>query len=264
MAGLSRRRSWAVGAAAIALLGAAAPAMAADEEIQVYMDEMGDAGDIGLDIHSNYVLAGDPAPAYPGAEPALHRLRITPEWGLGLGGGFEAGLYLPLMTVAPDGVLRASGVKGRMKFIAPHEATGAFWGANLEIGRVKYRLDQNPWNGEFKLIAGWRNDRWELAANANIGFKVAGPVSAPAELEIASKASYKVSDNLRLGVESYNGVGQFQALGQFGQSDQTTYLTIDALLGKWDINAGIGKGYGASSDTTVLKFVIGVPLGARL
>lgn len=244
-----------------ALLAGATPAHAADEEIQVYMDELGARGQVGLDVHVNDVLAGTPGPDYPGGEAALHRWRITPEWSLGLGNGFEAGAYLPLTTIAPDGVVRAGGVKGRLKWIAPHQATGPFWGANLEIGRVGSRLDQNPWNGEFKLIGGWRDDRWELAANLNYDFKVSGPVPAPATLELATKVDYRVAPQVKIGIESYNGLGEVRDLGRLGASDQATYLTVDTMLAGFDLNLGIGKGYGSSADSTTLKFIIGVPLG---
>lgn len=246
------------------LLLGPAPARAADEEIQVYMDELGARGEVGLDLHVNDVLSGAAGADWPGGEASLHRWRITPEWSLGLGSGFEAGAYLPLTTITPDGVLRASGVKGRLKWIAPHAATGPFWGANLEIGRVGYRLDQNPWNGEVKLIGGWRNARWELAANLNYDFKVSGPVPAPASLELATKIDYRIAPQVKIGIESYNGLGEVRDLGRLGSSDRTTYLTIDTVLGGFDINAGIGKGYGASANSTTVKFVIGVPLRLTL
>lgn len=244
-----------------AALVLAAPAYAADEEIQVYMDEIGPKGAMGLDVHVNDVLSGVRGPEYPGAEASLHRWRITPEWSLGLGSGFEAGLYLPLATITSDATPHASGVKGRLKWIAPHGETGAFWGANLEIGRVMHRLDPNPWNGEFKMIGGWRNERWELAANLNYGFKVSGPVSAPMTLEVATKVDYRLTPKLKIGIESFNGVGELRDLGRLGASDQATYLTIDTEIGRWELNAGIGKGYGANADATTLKFVVGVPLG---
>jgi len=246
-------------AAALAM-SAANPALAADEEIQVYLDEIGQAGEFGLDVHLNYVIGGDGTPSYPGAESPLHRLRITPEFSLGLGGGFELGAYVPVATLANDGVLRAQGVKGRLKWLAPHRDKGFYWGVNWELGRVAYRLDENPWNSEVKLIAGWRDDRWKLGVNGNIGFKVSGPAPAPATFEIATKASYKVSDGLSLGLESYNEVGEFRSLGNLTGTEHATYATADFVLGGFDINAGLGKGYGANADSWLLKFVVGVPI----
>lgn len=41
--------------AALALMSAAGAARAADEEIQVYQDDMSKKGHYGLDVHVNYV-----------------------------------------------------------------------------------------------------------------------------------------------------------------------------------------------------------------
>ena len=235
------------------------PAHAADEEIQVYMDELNAPGEVGLDVHVNDVLDGDGTPAYPGAESSLHRWRVTPEWSLGLGHGFELGAYLPLTTIAPDGVFRVDGAKARIKWLAPHQEQGFYWGANLEIGRVSHRVDEDPWNGELKAIAGWRNERWVLAANANFDFVISGPVHAPASFQLATKIGYKVTPRLTLGVESYNGLGSFDAFG-FDHQEHTTFLAADFSLGKWDFNAGIGEGYGTSADSTIAKAVISVPI----
>jgi hypothetical protein len=241
------------------VLVVAAPARAADEEIQVYMDELNAPGEVGLDVHVNDVLEGDRTPDYPGAESSLHRWRITPEWSLGVGGGFELGAYLPLTTIGNDGVFRVEGAKARVKWLAPHGDKGFYWGANLEVGRVARRLDEDPWNGEFKFIAGWRDERWTLAANANIDFVISGPVRSPATVQVATKIGYAVAPDVIVGVESYNGVGEFSSLG-FRDQEQATFLTADFPLGKWKFNAGFGKGYGASADSTIVKFVISVPI----
>src|SRR3954467_12908377 len=80
------------------------PAFAAPEEIQVYMDELNEPGEIGLDIHNNYVLSGNRYVEYPGEHPSVHRYRFTPEWSLGLTRSFEFGAYLPLATVDHHGL----------------------------------------------------------------------------------------------------------------------------------------------------------------
>jgi hypothetical protein len=237
-----------------------APAFAAPEEIQVYMDELNSPGEFGLDVHVNDVLRGDTLDDYPGQEQSRHRWRVTPEFSLGLNDQFELGAYLPLATIAPDGVLRVEGFKGRLKWLAPHGEQGFYWGANLEIGREDHRLDQNPWNGELKLISGWRNDHWVLAINGNFDFVISGPHPEPASLDIDTKVGYRLSPHLTLGVESYNGFGPLRSLGSFATSDQSTFLVADARLGSWDLNAGIGKGYGDNADKLILKFIISVPI----
>ncbi|MBU6268742.1 MAG: hypothetical protein KGN34_14440 [Sphingomonadales bacterium] len=257
---MNKRKRAAVAIVTLAGWAITAPARAADEEIQVYMDEIGPPHRLTLDIHINDVLAGDGAPAYQGAETSLHRWRITPEFGYALDDRFELGLYLPLATITPDGKLRAEGAKLRLKWLAPHKPTGFYWGANFEIGKVAHRLDENPWNAELKLIGGWRNERWQLGVNGNIDFKVSGPAPAPATFELATRLGYRLTPKLTLGVENYNGMGAFRSLGHLSQNDHATYLTVDTELGGFDLNAGIGKGYGTNGDSTVVKFVIGVPI----
>jgi len=240
------------------------PAQAAPEEIQVYMDELNARGEPGLDLHVNDVLQGTPGPAVPGGEPSLHRWRVTPEWSLGLGGGFEAGAYLPLATIAPDGKLRADGVKVRMKWLAPHGDTGFYWGANYEVGYSSQLIDDHHWNNEIKLIGGWRRGRWLAAVNGNIDFALSGPHAGPVTFDLDEKLGYRLSSTLTLGVETYNGLGPLRSLGRFAAYDQATFLAADAHLGGWDINAGIGKGYGANADHLIAKFIISVPLRHRL
>jgi hypothetical protein len=243
------------------LLGCAAvPANAAPEEIQVYMDELNDSGEIGLDIHNNYVLSGDAAVDYAGEQPSLHRVRLTPEWSLGLSHSLELGAYLPLATIDRRS-FSIEGFKFRLKWLAPRsEGQKWFWGVNFEIGREDHRLDQNPWNAELKGIAGIRSGRWTAAANANLDFKISGTVSAPATLEIATKVDYAVSSRTALGIENYNGVGEVRELGRFGSSEQSTYVTADTGIGKWVFNLGIGHGYGHNPDKWIIKAIMSVPL----
>ena len=236
------------------------PAFAAPEEIQVYMDELNAPGEIGLDLHNNYVLSGEPGVDYSGEQPSVHRYRVTPEWSVGLTNSLELGAYLPLATVDRRRIF-VDGFKFRLKWLAPHaEGKGLFWGANFEIGREDYRLDDNPWNAELKAIVGLHSGNWTAAANANLDFKVSGPAPAPATLEIATKLSYAVSHKTRLGVESYNGTGEIRRWGRFRTSEQSTYVAADTSVGKWNLNLGIGHGYGRNPDKWIAKAIVSVPL----
>jgi len=255
---LGRRVAFLTIAAGLLLAG---PALAADEEIQVYMDDMDRPGQFGLDLHNNYVLSGDAGVDYAGQMSSLHRYRLTPEWSYGLAKTVELGLYLPLTTLDSQGHFAADGVKGRIKFIAPKaEGQTWFWGLNLEIGRVSHALDENPWNGELKGIVGGRFGRWTVASNLNLDFKVAGPAPAPASLDFDTKVSYAVTKDFAVGVESYDGLGTVHRLGHFSEADQALYGAIDASLGKWDLNLGLGHGYGSSPDGWTLKAIISVPI----
>lgn len=246
--------------AAFFVILAPVEAQAAPEEIQVYMDELNAAGEPGLDVHVNDVLAGVPGPAFPDGQSSLHRWRVTPELSLGLGDGFEAGAYLPMATIASDGKVRADGVKVRIKWLAPHREQGFYWGANYEIGYSDHFIDPHHWNNEVKFIGGWRDGRWLVAVNGNIDFALSGLNPGPVTLDFDEKIGYRISSRWTIGVETYNGLGAICYLGQFAAYDQASFLALDAHLGRWNVNAGIGKGYGGNTDHLILKFIISVPL----
>lgn len=235
-------------------------AFAASEEIQVYMDEMNKPGELGLDIHLNYVTSGNGVPDYPGAQAPLHVFRATPEFSWGLTPNFELGAYL-LTSSDYDGTVTVDGQKLRLKYIATKNPDDKFFmGANLEIGRVDYRLNQNPWNGELKGILGYRTDRWTWATNANVDFKISGPVDSPASLNLATKFAYMTSSDTQLGLESYNELGELGNLGHLNDLSQTLFAVVDTKIGGWGINFGVGRGLTAASDRWLFKAVVSVPL----
>jgi hypothetical protein len=236
--------------AVVVLLGASAHA--APEEIQIYMDEMNAPGQFGLDVHNNYVATGHSIDDYSGEQQSLHRYRITPEFAYGLTRSFELGLYLPLATIDRDG-LGIDGLKLRLKFIAPKRRDQTwFWGANFEIGGVDHELDLNPYNAELKGIVGLRSGRWTVAFNANLDFKVYGPASSPPSVDLDLKLSYLVTKTVALGVETYDD--------PFGLGDDSSFVTLDTSWGGWDLDLGVGSGYGTNPDRFLVKAIVGIPI----
>jgi hypothetical protein len=246
------------GLAFLALACSAGGALAAPEEIQVYMNEMSQPGEFGLDVHANYVVSGASRPDYAGAQLSRHALRVTPEFSYGLTRYLELGAYV-LGTRDADNHYHIGGEKLRIKFIPTTPDDPVFYGANLEIGRVDRRFDENPWNGELKGILGYKGARWTAAINANFDFKVSGPAQSPASLELATKLGYAVSDGLQVGIESYNELGEVRRLDNPFRQAHTTYAVIDTAVRGWDLNLGVGRGNVAASDRWVLKAIIGVP-----
>lgn len=245
-------------------LGAGLPitAHAADEEIQVYIDDMGAPGTFGLDGHNNYVFTGrgtrldDPL-----AQDSLHRFRVMPEFSYGISDHLEAGLYLPLGTVDRDGHVSVNGVKGRLKYTThPADNPDLWYGVNFELGRVGRAYDVNPWNAELKAMLGTRRGRWLLAGNINVDFVVSGPQPSPATVEFASKIGYAIMPKVSLAVEGYNGIGTFRQPFHMGQSDQTVMGVVDVQMGDRDLNLGAGEGFGSNPDHFIVKAILGVPI----
>jgi hypothetical protein len=248
--------------AGMILLGAASGlAWAAPEEIQVYMDEMNAPREVGLDVHSNYVFSGSRVPDYPGAQAPRHVFRVTPEFSYGLTPDLELGAYV-LSSRDSRGNSAIDGQKLRLKYIAPKNPDQAYFvGANLEIGRVAYRIDENPWNAELKGIFGYRTDRWTFAANPNVDWKISGPVPSPTTLDLDFRIAYRTDQGHQIGLESYNELGEIRHLGHLNQHSQTLYAVIDTSIHGWDINLGLGRGLSSASDRLLLKLIVSVPFG---
>jgi hypothetical protein len=92
---------------------------------------------------------------------------------------------------------------------------------------------------------------------------VSGPEHTPVEYQLATKASYALRDDLSVGLENYNGLGEGGRLGRFAENDQSTYVVADKSFGKWDLNLGVGYGYGHPEDRWTVKAIIGVPIDWR-
>ncbi len=235
------------------------PTWAAPEEIQIYMDEINAPDEIGLDIHTNYVLSGKRTPDYLGAQPPGHVFRVTPELSYGLTANWELGGYV-LMSHAPGENSIVDGEKIRIKFLAD-KASGQsyFWGANLEVGRVSTRLDQNPWNAELKGMLGLHTQRWTIATNPNIAWKISGPVDNPVSFHLDSKIAYKTDAEFSVGLESYNEFGPLSHLGHTDSLSQTVFAVVDTAALGFDLDVGLGRGLTSVSDRWLLKAIINVP-----
>ena len=48
-----------------------------------------------------------------------------------------------------------------------------------------------------------------------------------------------------------------RGLQPFNQNSKTLYLAIDQDLGKFDLNAGLGRGLTSDSDRWIFKFIVG-------
>ena len=232
---------------------------AAPEEIQVYLDDFTEAGKTGLDLHTNYVAAGLPQ--------TNNQFRLTPELSYGVNTNWDVAGYW-LTVTDPDGLPQTDGVKARARWRprAPTADSLFYWAVNFEIGELSKQFYPDETSAEVKLIAVLKNTDWTLGINFNVdGALKAYPVQA-ASSEIDTKVAYKIKEGLQIGIENYSYLGairfnsnQPDSLNQ-PQNSSANYLVADFTFGKWDVNAGIGFISGDSSDSKVIKAIIGVPL----
>jgi hypothetical protein len=249
-------RAAAAAAVIAAGLAAGGPAVAAPDEIEVYQDEQRAPGRFGLELHNNYVALGDPRPAYPGAQASDGAYRLTPELAFGLAPGWEAGVLAPA-TVDRTGKAAVGGLKARVRYLDAPETRRWYWGANLEAGRSARRFEDEPWTGELRLIYGTEAGRWRFAVNPILEWSFG---AGAAELELASKAAYRLGERFAIGLESYNALGRLRRPGGFGGREQMLYAALDAELGGAALNLGVGRGLTGASDHWVLKAVLDLDL----
>lgn len=231
------------------------PASAAlPDEIQIYDDEIGGAGERSLEFHANTTLSGNPLPPYPGERVALHALRLTPEFAWGLGHDLEAGLYIPTVSDSSH-VADLAGLRGRMKWLPIHAAaggTGGFAGLNVEYSRVAYRYDAARVFSELRGIAGWRGEHWLLAVNPALGWGFTQGNGGAPDLSLAVKVLRTLSGPVKAGAEYYVGYGR---LGQFQPSaerSRTGYGIVElALPREITLSLGVGRGWGGADRWTV-------------
>lgn len=237
------------------ILNAFCPAgvLAAPEEVQVYLDEFAEAGKAGLDLHTNYVWSGQ--------QSTNHQFRVTPELGYGINTHWEVAAYW-LTVKDPGGSPQTDGMKLRAKWRpkAPSADSPFYWAVNFEAGQLSRRFYPDGTSGEIKLIGVWKTDPWTLGMNFNLDRSLRSRPSQGATTEIDTKIAYQIREGLQVGVENYSYRGEMNNAAGLPQSSQANYLAVDFNAGKWDFNVGVGRTSGQSSDKTVLKATIGVPL----
>jgi len=233
------------------------------DEIQVYVDDLNDPGQAGLQLHVNTTPVGVTEPDYPGENLAVHATRFTFEPSYGINRNWEAGAYLPLVMNA-DGGLRAAGFRLRLKWVpirpAP-EAAGFFLGANGELGQVQSRFEINRREFELRPLLGWHNADWLLAVNPVLTFTLRGPDAGhPPEFAPSYKFARTIAQGIATGLEYYTDVGTIADIEALSDQKRTLYWAFDIDRKPWNVNFGIGRGLTSSTDRWTVKMIIDIPL----
>ncbi len=231
--------------------------VAAPEEIQVYLDDVNELREFGLEMHVNYVADGPRAPDYPGQLPTHHVLQVTPEFSYGIAKNWDAGLYL-LSTLAPGGNFDFNGAKLRLKYVAPSSG-GFFWGMNIESGYTSRRVTENYVNTELRPILGWRGDKWLVAVNPIIDAALSGDVSREPVFAPALKIARTVGEGTQLGIEHHADMGPIHHMPAFNQQNHVLFGVLDIQKGAFDVNFGVGHGLTSASEKWVVKMIVGIP-----
>lgn len=232
------------------------------DEIQVYTDDINAPGEFGLEMHVNTTPKGRSAPEYAGEVTPNHGWRLTPEFSYGISRDWEAGLYLPSSRDS-RGDTQLAGAKLRLKWLPlrPEGASGWFAGANAELSRLKQRFSQSRSTAELRVMTGWRDSLWLVAANPVFGWNLSdGLRSRTPELSLGTKVSRTVAPDFALGAEYYTDLGTGRHVQWSSRQSQTLYAVIDAKVRSIDLNFGVGRGLTGAADKWTAKAIFGIPL----
>jgi hypothetical protein len=248
---------------AAALLALPPQVRAAADEIVVFDDEIAAPGEFDFEFHVNYVPSGRKEPAYEGEQPPYRILRYMPEIVYGIAPRWEVGFHLPMSTSMVTHSTFVDGARVRVKTIRDaQQAWGTlFWGVNAELAYYDYRVSPARWVAELRGILGARIEDWTFIVNPVLAIPLSDSRegSQTPDLDLAAKASRRVTDRLALGVEHYAELGQTTNLTVDRLSSQITFAVLDYDGRDWSLNFGIGAGWTDPADNVVIKAVIGFP-----
>ena len=230
--------------------------MAAPDEIEVYTDDIGKPGQVGLELHLNHSVQGMATPAYPGQTPSQHLTQATPEIYYGLTDTLEAGMYLPT-AVDSAGNANINGLRARLKYVALHAADDAmFWGLNGEVGRASIRRSESSGVAELRPIIGYREHGWLTSFNPILNMSLDNRYSHIPVFEPALKLTHSMGGDIHAGAEYYGEYGPVTRFVPASQRSHTLYGVIDMERPSYDLNLGIGRGFVNATDRWMLKAVI--------
>ena len=269
MAGMDKlsfrpRRSAPLAALATALLSFLSPPLIADAraqdrfEIQVYDSEVAEAGEAGLELHSNFTFKGSKVTSPEGELPTQQVLRLTLEPHLGVFGWGEIGGYFQT-AVRPEGSLDFAGFKLRFKAKWPEKLLGGVVGlsVNAELSRVPAAYEANVWATELRPAIDARLGRFYASFNPIIATDLQGTLAGHPQFEPAGKVTFFILPALSVGAEYYAAFGPIDSFLPLGEQSHRGYAIVDFSTEHLDLNAGLGRGWG-TAEPWVAKMIFGI------
>jgi hypothetical protein len=248
----------------LALLYVPVSARAAPEEIVIFDDEFEKPGELGYELHLNYVPSGRRTPDYDGEQPPHGIFRFMPEVTYGLSENWNLGLHLPMSKNLHTGSTTVDGFKARLTYLATEEmkAGKLFYGVNTELNYLARRLSESRVVLEMRGIVGWRTHDWLFAVNPilNRPLNYVPGVDNHFNFDLFAKALKQVRPNLGVGVEHYAELGEVKHMEFGSRSGQITYGVVEfQTKSNFDVQLGVGRGWTDPVDNWVFKVMLGLP-----
>jgi hypothetical protein len=245
-----------------ALAGAALAAHAQTDEIQVYDGELAKVGEFTLTLHTNYIVTGDTAPAFPGAVTANHSLNGVPEFAYGVTDWFEAGLYLPVWSLDAHQGFGLDGFKLRALFAVPHADERTFaYGVNFEFSVNAPRWDPKQYSSEVRMILAWHLKPVDIIVNPifDTNYTDLGNLDfAP-----CARIDYNAGTVWSFALEEYSDYGPIHDIPPWNEQFHELFAVVDHHGKTWDAEFGVGVGLTSASDQLTLKLILARSLNGK-
>jgi hypothetical protein len=230
-------------------------AHAQTDEIQVYNAEIAAPGVFNLTLHNNYTPEGRSSAAFPGAIVPDHALNGVPEWAYGVTDWFEAGLYLPLYSIAGNGALTFNGFKVRTLFVEPDAADQRFfYGVNFEFSWNTAHWDQRRHTQEIRPILGWHLGAIDIIVNPILDSSYNG--FSRLDFAPATRLAYNLDKTWAVALEEYADFGPLRAFYSSSLQQHQLFAVFDYNGKPWSIEGGVGAGLTSATDHLVLKLIL--------
>jgi len=242
-------------------------------EIQVYEGDHNDPGTASVELHSNFVIAGQQEPGYPGETPPTHLLHLTLEPALGVTEWLELGAYLQSF-IAPSNGVNYGGWKLRAKLVVPKRMhlpvilglnTELTLGLNVELANMPHSVEEAPWSTELRPIVEVVAGRFAFSLNPIIGIALSGPEAGKPDLEPAVKGRWNTNLGFAVGLEHFASLGRFdQGFQGLHQEQHLTFAVLDLEPAqgqpesRWELNVGVGR---SLTDATPQRWMVKAIVG---
>lgn len=248
--------------AAAAIAATSASAAAQTDEIQVYDGSIAAKGQLTLTLHTNYIIQGDTAPAFPGAVVANHSLNGVPEFGYGVADWFEAGLYLPVYSLDAGAGLGYNGFKLRALFVSPHGDARKFaYGVNFEFSVNEPRWSTSRYGGEIRGILAWHFATTDIILNPIVDTDFNG--TGNLLFVPCARVDYNAGKLWSFALEQYSDFGPVNALYRANQQVHQLFAVVDRHWTNWDTEFGVGYGLTSASDPWTVKLILETSLNGH-
>ena len=248
---------------AVSLVLCASAQAVLQDELEVFDDHsLTPAGSPGLAIHMNATPLGRIHPNFANEIVSHHGLRTMFELSHGIRQDFELGIHIPT-AFDEQGRFYTPGIRPRARWIPVRSIDGEGWflGSNFEISFIDPRFEESRRRFELRPILGYRAREWVFALNPGWTWPLTNATGSRRPLfALDWKYLRSVSDQVRLGLESYGNRGPANSFLPYDQQNRAVFAVAEFVAGDWRWNIGVGHGLTAASDSWTIKAVLELPL----